>query len=182
MLIAAIFKSTYYYTLAFSPQQHQHGNKDTQALKQGLLPPSLGKMKSPSATSSSPPRPPRKSLTLQKAEKVWLLSILLRNMSSRMSATAGTGTVTFFYYVMQNDNIRRKKTSIQLDHFCGFFIPLARLGEQETAVERPTFLFCSKCEGQERQRAAMQILVFGHKSNALTRWWCSKEIEENSLF
>ena len=66
-------------------------------------------MKSPSATSSSLPRPPRKSLTLQKAEKVWLLSILLRNMSSRMSATAGTGTVTFFYYVMQNDNIRRKK-------------------------------------------------------------------------
>ena len=123
MLIAAIFKSTYYYTLAFSPQL-QHGNKDTQALKQGLLPPSLGKMKSPSATSSSPPRPPRKSLTLQKAEKVWLLSILLRNMSSRMSATAGTGTVTFFYYVMQNDNIRRKKTSIQLDHFCGFLFLL----------------------------------------------------------
>lgn len=172
MLIAAIFKSTEY-TMAFPSL--------TLAWKQGhaspLLPPSLGKMKSPSATSSSLPRPPRKSLTLQKAEKVWLLSILLRNMSSRMSATACTGTVTFFYYVMQNDNIRRKKTSIQLDHFCGF---LFLLQGQET-VERPTFLFCSKCEG-ERQRAAMQILVFGHKSNALTRWWCSKEIEENSLF
>ena len=148
MLIAAIFKSTQY-TMAFPSL--------TLAWKQGhaspLLPPSLGKMKSPSATSSSLPRPPRKSLTLQKAEKVWLLSILLRNMSSRMSATACTGTVTFFYYVMQNDNIRRKKTSIQLDHFCGFFIPLARLGDSREADI--SFLF--KVRGREIESSHANI-------------------------
>ena len=146
MLIAAIFKSTQY-TMAFP--------SSTLAWKQGhaspkaRLPPCLGKMKSPSATSSSLPRPPRKSLTLQKAEKVWLLSILLRNMSSRMSATAGTGTVTFFYYVMQNDNIRRKKNQYLVGSFLWFFIPLARLGDSQRGRH---FFFVQSARERDREQ------------------------------
>ena len=69
------------------------------------------------------PDPPRKSLTLQKAEKVWLKYI---RMSSRMSATAGTGTVTFFYCVMQN--IVRKTSWIIFVVFFLLFDIIARLG------------------------------------------------------
>ena len=70
MLIAAIFKSTQY-TMAF-PSSTLAWKQGHASPKARLAPSQSREMKSPSATSSSLPRPPRKSLTLQKAEKVWL--------------------------------------------------------------------------------------------------------------